>query len=120
MEQVLAKTDLSIAKQYASLVSDVSLRTHIFSRIEQEFNLTLDMFKQVTQTKLLERDPLLKEALDERFAYIDPLNHLQVELLRRHRSTQGLADDDNDQESSSQRAIHMTINGIAAGLRNSG
>lgn len=120
MEQVLAKTDLSIAKQYASLVTDVNLRNGIFNRIKEEFKLTLDMFRKVTQTELLERDPLLKEALDERFAYIDPLNHLQVELLRRHRSAQQLATSDDDQESSGQRAIHMTINGIAAGLRNSG
>lgn len=120
MEQVLAKTDLSIAKQYASLVTDVTLRDLIFSRFEEEFKLTLAMFRQVTQTELLERDPLLKEALDERFAYIDPLNHLQVELLRRHRSAQLNADSNDDLESSGQRAIHMTINGIAAGLRNSG
>lgn len=120
MEQVLAKTDLSIARRYASLVADQTLRDAIFSRIEQEFAQTLDMFKQVTQTELLEQDPQLKEALDERFAYIDPLNHLQVELLRRHRAANAMNDTSNDQESSSQRAIHMTINGIAAGLRNSG
>lgn len=120
MEQVLAKTDLDIAGHYASLVTDEALRNTIFSRIEQEFALTLDMFKQVTQTELLERDPLLKAALSERFAYIDPLNHLQIELLRRHRANSTLANANNETESSTQRAIHMTINGIAAGLRNSG
>ncbi|MBP6018624.1 MAG: phosphoenolpyruvate carboxylase [Burkholderiaceae bacterium] len=120
MEQVLAKTDLDIAGHYASLVADQALRKTVFSRIEQEFALTLEMFKQVTQTELLERDPLLKAALSERFAYIDPLNHLQVELLRRHRAASKLANADDEAESSSQRAIHMTINGIAAGLRNSG
>ncbi|NYT66162.1 phosphoenolpyruvate carboxylase [Alcaligenaceae bacterium] len=120
MEQVLAKTDLDIAGHYASLVADQTLRTTVFNHIKQEFALTLDMFKQVTQTELLERDPLLKAALSERFAYIDPLNHLQVELLRRHRAASKLNTTNDETESSSQRAIHMTINGIAAGLRNSG
>ncbi|HWL30104.1 MAG TPA: phosphoenolpyruvate carboxylase, partial [Burkholderiaceae bacterium] len=61
-----------------------------------------------------------RAALSERFAYIDPLNHLQVEVLRRHRAGHNRRDRGGDAESRSQRAIHMTINGIAAGLRNSG
>ncbi|HEY9279875.1 MAG TPA: phosphoenolpyruvate carboxylase [Eoetvoesiella sp.] len=120
MEQVLAKTDLSIARQYASLVPDAPLRDLIFSRIEAEFSLTLDMFKRVAQRDLLAEDPLLVAALSERFAYIDPLNHLQVELLRRHRSVREKRGREGDKENQVQRAIHMTINGIAAGLRNSG
>ena len=118
MEQVLAKTDLGIAHRYASLVPDKKLRKHVFGRIEAEFHLTLDMFRQVCQHDLLAQDEQLGTALSERFAYIDPLNHLQVELLRRHRQAQEKQND--DEESRSQRAIHMTINGIAAGLRNSG
>jgi phosphoenolpyruvate carboxylase len=120
MEQVLAKTDLGIARRYAGLVPDKTLRQAIFGRIEAEFAMTLDMFRRVTQHDLLDEDQLLRAALSERFAYIDPLNHLQVELLRRHRSGRGRRDRDGDPESRSQRAIHMTINGIAAGLRNSG
>lgn len=120
MEQVLAKTDLDIARQYAGLVPDAKLRKLIFSRIENEFALTLDMFKQVAQRDLLADDPLLAAALGERFAYIDPLNHLQVELLRRHRQADNQAPRNGEKESQIQRAIHMTINGIAAGLRNSG
>ncbi len=120
MEQVLAKTDLDIARQYASLVPDAKLRKRIFGRIEQEFALTLAMFKRVAQRDLLADDPLLAAALSERFAYIDPLNHLQVELLRRHRQAANKAAQNNEKESQIQRAIHMTINGIAAGLRNSG
>lgn len=120
MEQVLAKTDLGIARRYASLVPDKALRNGIFLRIESEFALTLDMFRRVAQHDLLAKDPVLAAALSERFAYIDPLNHLQVELLRRHRAAQDDANTDDEGENRSQRAIHMTINGIAAGLRNSG
>lgn len=120
MEQVLAKTDLDIARRYAALVPDKKLRTEVFSRIEQEFALTLAMFKRITQHELLAQDELLKAALSERFAYIDPLNHLQVELLQRHRSARQKAGQGDEGESRTQRAIHMTINGIAAGLRNSG
>jgi phosphoenolpyruvate carboxylase len=120
MEMVLAKTDLAIARRYSNLVPDKKLRTRIFSRIEQEHALTLDMFKTVTQRQLLDNNLQLRASLGERFAYIDPLNHLQVELLKRHRSTRDTRDRGADEESRSQRAIHMTINGIAAGLRNSG
>jgi phosphoenolpyruvate carboxylase len=119
MEQVLAKTDLGIARRYADLVPDKKLRNSIFGRIEREFLLTLDLFRRVAQHELLAEDELLKAALGERFAYIDPLNHLQVELLRRHRAARQKPSLD-DGESRTQRAIHMTINGIAAGLRNSG
>ncbi len=120
MEQVLAKTDLTIARRYAGLVSNRRLRERIFNDVSQEFHTTLDMFRKVCGHDLLEHDPQLAAALLERFAYIDPLNHLQVELLRRHRK-RGPGDfTGNDAESRSQRAIHMTINGIAAGLRNSG
>ncbi len=119
MEQVLAKTDLGIARKYAELVPDAQLRDTVFGRIQTEFTLTCDMFRQVVQHDLLERDEVLHDALSERFAYIDPLNHLQVELLRRHRQADAPASDDGA-ESGIQRAIHMTINGIAAGLRNSG
>jgi len=120
MEQVLAKTDLGIGQRYASLVPDARLRKRVFARIQAEFDLTLEMFRTVNQHDLLARDPLLGAALSERFAYIDPLNHLQVELLRRHRQEKRSPGQNSEEESRSQRAIHMTINGIAAGLRNSG
>ena len=120
LEMVLAKTDLAIARSYSMLVSNKKLRENVFNRIEKELQLTLEMFKLITQRELLADDPQLAAALAERFAYIDPLNHLQVELLKRHRSARNTPKDESDQENSSQRAIHMTINGIAAGLRNSG
>jgi phosphoenolpyruvate carboxylase len=119
MEQVLAKTDLDIARQYASLVPNARLRDKVFSRIQAEFDLTHRLFTQVCGHHLLENDHVLRDALSERFAYIDPLNHLQVELLRRHRKS-GRKAGRGGTENSAQRAIHMTINGIAAGLRNSG
>jgi phosphoenolpyruvate carboxylase len=120
MEQVLAKTDLAIGRAYAELVPDKTLRKQIFERIATEYQATLDAFRAVTGHDLLAHDEPLRSALAERFAYIDPLNHLQVELLRRVRSGQSSARRADEQESRDQRAIHMTINGIAAGLRNSG
>jgi len=120
MEQVLAKTDLTIARRYAGLVANKRLRDRIFETMENEFKTTLSMFRRICGHDLLEHDPQLAAALLERFAYIDPLNHLQVELLRRHRKRGPTPVTENDAESRSQRAIHMTINGIAAGLRNSG
>lgn len=120
MEQVLAKTDLTIARRYAGLMSNRRLRERIFQAIEAEYETTLSMFRQVCGHDLLANDPQLAAALLERFAYIDPLNHLQVELLRRHRRSGAASIAANGTESRSQRAIHMTINGIAAGLRNSG
>lgn len=120
MEQVLAKTDLAIGRTYAELVPDKALRNRVFSLIEAEYLCTLNAFRKVTGHDLLDQDEQLRAALSERFAYIDPLNHLQVELLRRHRASQPGSRQSNETETSSQRAIHMTINGIAAGLRNSG
>lgn len=120
MEQVLAKTDLAIGQAYSELVADKALRTQVFARIEAEYHATVTAFRLVTEHELLAHDEQLSAALGERFAYIDPLNRLQVELLRRHRSGQNAARRGDEEESRSQRAIHMTINGIAAGLRNSG
>ena len=119
MEQVLAKVDLGIAQEYANLVNNPALRTRIYSMIEKEFALTCELFTKVCQRTLLAEDPILRDALAERFAYIDPLNHLQVALLKRHRTTRQRGNR-SSVESSAQRALHMTINGIAAGLRNTG
>lgn len=120
MEQVLAKVDMGIAQRYAELVPDKALREHIFGRIRQEFDLTLEMFRAITGHELLANDESLRSALDERFAYVDPLNRLQVELLRRLRTKSGGRRSGQALETEVQSAIHLTINGIAAGLRNSG
>ncbi|HLR12511.1 MAG TPA: phosphoenolpyruvate carboxylase [Burkholderiaceae bacterium] len=120
MEQVLAKTDLTIGRRYAGLVTDVTLRESVFGLIQEEYHRTLSCFRRISGQGLLAGNPVLADALSERFAYIDPLNHLQVELLRRHRQpVQSDSSSDHD-ETISQQVIHMTINGISAGLRNSG
>ncbi len=119
MEMVLAKTDLKIGARYAQLVPSRVLRDKVFDRITQEHGRTLATLKMVTRRELLSDNPMLSASLRERFAYIDPLNYLQIELLRRHRleSKRRTPADHDDRV---ERAIHLTINGIAAGLRNSG
>ncbi len=113
MDMVLAKSDISIASRYAELVSDADVRQRVFSRIEQEWHRTVKWLLAITgQKSLLDANPALARSLQSRSPYIDPLNHLQVDLLRRYRK--GAADD------KLKRAILLTINGITAGLRNSG
>lgn len=113
MEMVLAKSDLNIASRYAGLVKDEQLRTTIFTRICNGHAATLSALKSITgQTELLETNPALQRSIRNRFPYISPLNHVQVELLSRYR--------DGDQDERVRRGIHLTINGVAAGLRNSG
>ncbi len=116
MDMLLAKTDIAIAERYAGLVQDATLRAAIFPRIRQELQDTIAALFAITgQRSLLEGNPLLKRSLRNRYPYMDPLNHLQVELLRRYRSGAPWSDDKRVQS-----GIHLTINGVAAGLRNSG
>ena len=113
MDMVLAKTDLAIASRYAELVEDARLRKTVFGRIEEEFRRTLRWLAAITEhSELLADNPTLARSIRNRFPYLDPLNHLQVELLRRHRADGG--------DERLLRGIHLTINGVAAGLRNSG
>ena len=113
MDMVLSKTDMGIASSYAELVGDVDLRERIFGAINGEWESTVEMLFAVTgNTALLQDNPAFARSLMTRTPYIDPLNHLQVALLQRHR-----AGDNNELV---KRAIHLTINGIATGLRNSG
>ena len=113
MDMVMAKTDLAIAARYAELVTDPALRMTVFNKIRDEFELTrTHLLAIVEQEELLADNPLLRRSIRNRFPYMDPLNHLQVELLRRHR--------DGESDERIQRGIHMSINGVAAGLRNSG
>ena len=114
LDMVLAKTDMGIAARYAGLVSDKKLRNVIFGRIQAEHEATRKAFFAISSAKtLLQDNRSLAYSLRNRIPYIDPLNHLQVDLLRRLRS-----DDNNSEEV--RRAVHLTINGVAAGLRNSG
>ena len=113
MDMVLAKTDLAIASRYAELVADVELRQRIFSRITAEWELTKKHLLSILERdELLADNPMLRNSLKLRAPYMDPLNHLQVELLKRHRA--------GDTDERVARGIHITINGIASGLRNSG
>ena len=113
MDMVMAKADLTIASRYADLVSDKTIRDEIFGRIRTEFERTRSVLLAIQQEgELLADNPLLRRSIRNRFPYMDPLNHLQVELLRRHRA--------GESDERVRRGIHLTINGIAAGLRNSG
>lgn len=115
MDMVLAKTDLAIASRYAGLVADVGLRERIFRRIAAEHGETIRCLEAITgATERLAGNPLLARSIQNRFAYLDPLNHLQVELIHRRRK---LADNADPRVN---RGIHLSINGVAAGLRNTG
>jgi phosphoenolpyruvate carboxylase len=113
MEMVLAKSDLAVASRYAELVPDAALRALVFGRIRDEWQRTVRAVQAITgQPALLADNPALARSIRDRLPYLDPLNHLQLELLRRHRAGQT--------DERVKRGIHLTINGIAAGLRNSG
>ena len=113
MEMVLVKSDIGIASRYMQLVDDVQLRETIFSRVRAEWQASIDALLAILgQSALLERNPMLARTIRDRFPYIDPLNHVQLELLKRYRA--------GDTDERVVAGIHLTINGIAAGLRNSG
>ena len=113
IDMVLAKTDMAIARCYADLVEDADLRELIFQQIEAEHARAVEAVLSISgHDRLLADNPLLERSIRNRFPYIDPLNHLQIDLLRKHRA--GVDDP------KILRGIQLTINGIAAGLRNSG
>jgi phosphoenolpyruvate carboxylase len=113
IDMVLAKSDLGIASRYAELVTDYQLRQRVFTCIRTEWAHCIKWLFAITEhTELLQDNPTLARSIRIRTPYIDPLNHLQVELLRRYRS--------GDDDDAIRRAIHLTINGVATGLRNSG
>jgi phosphoenolpyruvate carboxylase len=113
MEMVLAKADMAIAARYADLVEDRLPAEHVFGQIMAEWDRTHAALLKITrQSALLEKDPDLAAAIRSRLPYIDPLNHLQIELIRRRRR--------GDTDEAVKEGIHLTINGVAAGLRNTG
>src|SRR5260221_1604572 len=113
MDMVLAKSSIAIASRYAELVPDVELREKIFGRIRHEWHDCIDLLlKIMEQERLLQGNPLLERSIRNRFPYLDPLNHVQVELLKEHRA--------QNPDEQVLRGIQITINGISAGLRNSG
>ncbi len=113
MDMVLAKSSIAIASRYAELVPDVKLRESIFGRIRREWHLSIETLLDIMgHERLLQGNPLLDRSIRNRFPYLDPLNHVQVELLKEHRA--------QNPDEQVLRGIQITINGISAGLRNSG
>ena len=113
MDMVLAKSSIAIASRYADLVPDAELREKIFGRIRVEWHNCIDLLLKIMgQDRLLQGNPLLERSIRNRFPYLDPLNHVQVELLKEHRA--------QNPDEQVLRGIQITINGISAGLRNSG
>jgi len=113
MEMVLAKSDLEIAGHYLPLVEDRAAGAAIFARIREGWQLTHDMLLSATgQSYLLENNPALDASIRLRLPYIEPLNHLQVELLKRHRA--------GETDPRIREGIELSINAIATALRNSG
>lgn len=117
LDMVLAKSDLRIAARYVELVEDRKLAKRIFAAVQAEWSKTDEMLSLITgQRQRLAANPSLARSIEHRFPYLDPLNHLQVELMRRHRHQR--ANDPGAERV--RRGIHISINGIAAGLRNTG
>ncbi|HVJ09622.1 MAG TPA: phosphoenolpyruvate carboxylase [Acidisarcina sp.] len=113
VEMAVAKADMGIARLYASLAPDEAMRERVFAKMEGEFQRTLRMLLAVTkQTKLLETNPVLSRSIKLRNPYVDPMHLIQVDLLRRKRA--------GDSTDAIHRALAGTINGISAGLRNTG
>ncbi|QZH63958.1 phosphoenolpyruvate carboxylase [Mycolicibacterium farcinogenes] len=113
MAQVLAKSDMGLAARYSELVDDAELRARVFDKIVAEHDRTIAMYKLITgQDDLLADNPALARSVFNRFPYLEPLNHLQVELLRRYRA--------GDADELVQRGILLTMSGLATALRNSG
>jgi phosphoenolpyruvate carboxylase len=113
IDMVLAKSDLAVASRYLKLVPDKRLARRMFAAIEAEWQLTQQALEAMTgETERLARNPTLKRSIRNRIPYLDPLNHLQVELTYRHRA--------GETDERVRRGLHISINGIAAGLRNTG
>jgi phosphoenolpyruvate carboxylase len=113
MDMVLSKSSIAVASRYAELVPDKTLRDTIFQRIRAEWQGSIGwLLKIMEQDRLLGHNPLLERSIRHRFPYLDPLNHVQVEFLKAYRS--------KNEDPQVLRGIQITINGISAGLRNSG
>lgn len=117
LDMVLAKSDLRIAARYVELVEDKAVAKRIFGLLKAEWQRANDALSLITgQAERLQGNPTLARSIAHRFPYLDPLNHLQVEMMRRYRNRrEGQAGVDRVQS-----GIHLSINGIAAGLRNTG
>jgi phosphoenolpyruvate carboxylase len=113
VEGGMAKADFSIARRYASLVPDVELRERVWKMIAEEFERTRQVILRISdQSELLEHNPVLARSIRLRNPYVDPISLIQVELLRRRRG--------GEESEGLDYALAATINGISAGLRNTG
>jgi phosphoenolpyruvate carboxylase len=117
LDMVLAKSDLAIARRYVDLVDDRALGQRIFTAICAEWDRAQQALALITgEAQRLAGNPALARSIEHRFPYVDPLNHLQVELMRRFRQRTGVVPG----EERMRNGIHISINGVAAGLRNTG
>ncbi|MBL6930480.1 MAG: phosphoenolpyruvate carboxylase [Rhodospirillales bacterium] len=113
IDMVLSKSSIAIARRYSELVADEELRKRIFERIQAEWQCSIDAVLKISgHERLLQANPLLERSMHNRFPYLDPLNHLQLELMKKYRR--------ESENPKVLRGIQLTINGISAGLRNSG
>jgi phosphoenolpyruvate carboxylase len=113
LEMVLAKSDMGIAARYAELVEDPAMRQSVFGRIRDAWHQTHDCLLEITgQSRLLEHKPALDASIRLRLPYIEPLNLLQIELLKRHRA--------GETDPRVREGIELSINAVATALRNSG
>ncbi len=117
MQMILEKGDFIIAREYASLVKPKELGERIYENLKSQFDTTQKMILLITdQKEILENNEMLRRSIQLRNPYVDPLSYIQIELLRRLHGKSLLQTDQNDIE----QAIFLSINGIAAGLRNTG
>ncbi|MDB4865940.1 MAG: phosphoenolpyruvate carboxylase [Cohnella sp.] len=117
LQMALAKADLLIAREYAGMIKDATVRTRIFTQIEEEYARTKELILAITgQEDILDNTPVIQESIRLRNPYVDPLSYLQVQLLNELRVQREEGKDDSEL----LRLVLLTINGIAAGLRNTG
>jgi phosphoenolpyruvate carboxylase len=113
---IIAKADLGIARRYAELVEDQALAEAVFGAISEEYERTREMIRRVAEVdEVLDAQPVLQRAIRQRNPYVDPLSYIQIELLRRLRAGPG-----QEEQEALETAVLMAINGIAAGLKNTG
>lgn len=117
LQMALAKADLEIAREYAGMIQDDTIRDRIFMAIEEEFYLTSALILKITgQQEILDNSRVIQESIRLRNPYVDPLSYLQVQVLTELRLLRDQGEDDPEL----LREVLLTINGIAAGLRNTG
>ncbi|QYR22222.1 phosphoenolpyruvate carboxylase [Paenibacillus sp. sptzw28] len=118
LQMALAKADLLIAKEYAGMITDALIRDRIFAQIEEEYERTSRLILQITgQADILDNVPVIQESIRLRNPYVDPLSYMQVQLLTELRELRSRGEEDDPLL---LREVLLTINGIAAGLRNTG